>query len=146
MGSYVLNSLTAFAVGFAPFLEIYLAVPAAMALGLDVVSAVLWSALGNFLPVPFVGVLYDRISPTSRFREWLDRRISERFRRLVDRHGSWFVLVITPLIGSWAVAVTGVAVGMNRRQLVLYSAVSILAYAVLIAAAVSLGIDLTRAT
>lgn len=144
MGSYLANAAAAFTVGFLPFLEIYLAVPAAIALGLDAVSAVFWSSLGNFLPVPVIVLAYDRLSQLPRVRKWLEARKSARFQRLVDRYGNWFVLIVTPLVGSWAVAVTGVALGVDKRQLIVFSALSIVIYAPLIAAAIAFGIDIGR--
>lgn len=145
MTSYLANAAAAFTVGFLPFLEIYLAVPAAIALGLDYVSAVIWSSLGNFLPAPIILLAHERLRRIPRVETWLEARRSARLRRLVDRYGNWFVLLVTPLIGSWAVAVTGVALSLDKRQLIIYSAVSIAVYATLIAAAIAFGIDLGRA-
>lgn len=144
MDSYIAAAASSFLIGFIPFLEIYLAVPAAVALGLDNVSAVFWPSLGNFLPVVIIALAFERLRRIPRIGAWLERRASTRFQKLIDRHGSWFVLLITPLIGSWAVAVTGVVLGMNRRTLIIFSGLSILLYAVVIVTALAFGFDIGR--
>jgi uncharacterized membrane protein len=142
--TYLGQAATAWFLGFFPFFEIYVAVPSALALGLDPVSAVVWPVLGNFLPVPLVLFGYRQLMRIGRLRRWLEGRTSERFERLVNRYGAPFVLFITPWIGVWLVAATAHALGMARRPLMLYALVSIAVYAVLIVAGIRLGADALR--
>ncbi len=129
--------------GFFPFFEIYVAVPAAFALGLDAVSAVVWPVLGNVTPVFLIVFGYEQLMRIEGVRRWLQGRRSERFERWIGRYGAPFVLLVTPWIGVWAVAVTAMALGMNRTTLWVYASVSITAYAIAIAAAITFGFGLT---
>lgn len=139
---YALRAATAWFLGFFPFFEIYVAVPAAFALGLDPVSAVVWPVLGNVAPVFLIVFGYERLMRIERLRHWLAARRSARFERWIDRYGPPFVLLATPWIGVWAVAATAQALGMRRATLVGFSVVSITAYAIVIAAGLAFGIDL----
>ncbi|MDQ3458853.1 MAG: small multi-drug export protein [Deinococcota bacterium] len=138
---YTGKAATAWFLGFFPFFEIYVAVPAAIAMGLDYTSAVVWPALGNFTPVLLIVFAYEKLARHPQIGDWLTGRRSERFERLVNRYGSWFILVITPWVGVWIVAATARALGMKRSALLLYSLLSIVLYAVTIAAAVALGLE-----
>ncbi len=136
---YMAKAAAAWFMGFFPFFEIYVAVPGAIALGLDYKSAVFWSVLGNFTPVPIIVFAYERLLRLPGLKRWL--RTSGRLERLLDRYGMWFVLVITPWIGVWVVAATARVLGMKRDPLLLYSFASIALYAVTIAAGIALGVS-----
>lgn len=138
---YIGKAAMAWFVGFFPFLEIYLAVPAAIAAGLDYFSAVFWSVLGNFTPVLLIIFAHDRLMRIERLKNWLSGRRSQRFQRAVDKYGGWAIILITPWVGIWVVAATAQALGMKRSVLIWFSLVSIVLYAVLIAVAVALGIE-----
>lgn len=141
MIEYVGKAALAWLVGFAPFLEIYLAVPAAIASGLDYFSAVFWSVLGNFTPVLLISFVHDRLMRVERVKRWLTGKRSERFQRWLDRYGGWAIILITPWVGIWVVAATAQALGMKRGVLIGFSLASIVLYAVLIAFAVAIGIE-----
>lgn len=141
MIEYIGKAALAWLVGFAPFLEIYLAVPAAIASGLDYFSAVLWPVLGNFTPVLLIAFVHDRLMKVERVKRWLTGKRSERFQRWLDRYGGWAIILITPWVGIWVVAATAQVLGMKRGVLIGFSLASIVLYAVLIAAAVALGIE-----
>lgn len=139
---YVSRAATAWFLGFFPFFEIYVAVPASIALGLDYVSAVVWSVLGNYTPVLLIVFGYEQLLRVERVKRWLEGRRSERFEVLINRYGTPFILLVTPWIGVWVVATTARLLGMNRSALLIYSLLSICAYAVVIAAGIAFGIDL----
>lgn len=141
MLEYAAKAATAWFLGFFPFLEIYVAVPAAVAMGLDYVSAVVWPVLGNYAPVPLIVIFYRQLLKLRRVGPWLERLASPRARGHLDRHGPWVVLVATPWVGTWALAVTAVALGMDRRRLLLHSFISITVYAALLAGMIALGIE-----
>lgn len=138
---YLGGAAVAWLVGFAPFLEIYLAVPAAIAAGLDYFSAVFWSVLGNFTPVLLIIFAHERLMRIERLKNWLTGRRSERFHKAVNRYGGWAIVLITPWVGIWVVAAAAQAMGMERKVLIGFSLASIVLYAVLIAVAVALGIE-----
>jgi Na+-translocating ferredoxin:NAD+ oxidoreductase RnfA subunit len=141
---YFAKAASAWFLGFFPFLEIYLAVPAALAMGLDTLSAIVWPALGNYAPVPLIVFFYAQLRKLPRVGPWLERRASSRAKRLLDWHGVWFILLATPWIGVWAVAATVQALGMDRNKLLVYSLVSIVLYATMLALLIQLGIDWLR--
>jgi hypothetical protein len=145
MGVYITQAATAWFIGFFPFFGLYVAIPAAVALELDHVSAVVWASLGNFTPVLLIVLAFERLRKLPRIGPWLETRSSERFQRLADSYGMGLVLLITPIIGVWALAVTGVSLGMSRYKLVIFSGISILLYALLISMGVTLGIEAFQA-
>ena len=144
MLDYAARAASAWFLGFFPFFEIYVAVPAAFGLGLDPVSAVVWPVLGNVTPVFLIVLGYEQLMRVERLRGWLQGRRSARFERWIDRYGAPFVLLVTPWIGVWAVAATAQALGMQRAALVGYSVVSISVYATLIAVGIVFGFDLAH--
>ena len=139
---YSARAASAWFLGFLPFLEIYVAVPAAFGLGLDPISAVVWPVLGNVTPVFIIVFGYEQLMRFERVRRWLDGRRSARFERWINRYGAPFVLLVTPWIGVWAVAATAQALGMQRATLVGFSVVSITVYAIVIAVGLVVGFDL----
>ncbi|ADI15277.1 small multi-drug export protein [Truepera radiovictrix] len=141
LAAYLGKAATAWFLGFFPFFEIYVAVPSALALGLDPASAVLWPVLGNFAPVPLILFGYEQLMRVGAFRRLLGGRTSARFTHLVERYGAPFVLLITPWIGVWLVAATARALGMARRPLLFYALLSITVYAVVITAGLNLGFE-----
>jgi uncharacterized membrane protein len=143
---YLGKSLAAWFMGFFPFFEIYVAVPAAIAMGLDYVSAVAWASLGNFTPVLLIVLASNHLRKLPRVAAWLDARTVPRLQRWVDRYGAAFILLVTPIIGVWALAVTGVGLGVKPHRLLAFSGISILLYAVLVALGVALGMEAFRPT
>ncbi|GIO25287.1 small multi-drug export protein [Oceanobacillus sp. J11TS1] len=141
MLEYISLALTAWFIGFFPFFEIYIAIPAAMVLGLDPVSSVLWAVLGNFLPIPLIAFFYDFLAKFERINRYLSKLANSKYKAKIEKHGPIFVIFLTPLIGSWAVGVIGYAIGMKKFQLFISSAISILIYGIIIAILTHLGID-----
>lgn len=84
---YAWRAATAWFLGFAPVTEIYVAVPAALAMGLDPVSVVAWTVAGNYAPVPLVHLLYERLVGMPRVRGWFERLVSDKFAARIERQG-----------------------------------------------------------
>lgn len=142
---YLAAAALAGLVGFLPPFEIYVAIPVGLAAGLDPVSATLWSALGNILPLYLVDLGYERLRCHERIDRWLSRLRRERVERALDRYGWIAVLVATPLLGVWTMALAAKALGMATRPFLLASTVSVFVYAVLITASIELGLELIKA-
>lgn len=140
MIEYLSKAGLAWFMGFFPFFEIYVAVPASMALGLDYTSAAFWAIVGNFCPVVLIVFGYERLMRIERVHDWMTRRRSERFEALVNRYGAWFILLITPWIGVWVVAATAQLLGMKRSTLLVYSFISIAVYGTVLALGISKGV------
>lgn len=141
MLEYATKAATAWGLGFFPFLEIYVAIPAAVAMGLDYVSVVFWCTFGNYLPVPLIVLFHQRLKRLPRVGPFLERLATGRGKRLLDQHGPIFVLLATPWIGIWAVAAAAQALGMHRGKLLACTFASVTAYAIALTLLIALGVD-----
>lgn len=138
---YFAKAFAAWFLGFAPLFEIYVAVPAAIAMGLGYGSVISWTVFGNYTPVILIHFLYETMSKHERVNRWFAKLTSEKLNTSVNRHGLWFVLVVTPWTGVWVMAVTMKALKLDGKKLLLYSFISVTAYAVVITLVIALGID-----
>ena len=141
MFDYIYKALTVWFIGFFPFFELFIAIPAGFSLKLDPVSTVVFCVAGNFFPVLLIDSGYNRLIRYKRVKEWLDRRISEKMIRNVHRHGTWYLLLITPWIGVWAMAVTARILRMKRERLAWGVLASLTIYSVALAVMIQAGID-----
>ncbi|KPQ32768.1 MAG: putative membrane protein [Phormidium sp. OSCR] len=141
MIEYLEKAASAWFVGFFPAAEIYIAVPLAMALGLDSVSSVFWPLFGNFSPVLLIEFLYEQLLRIPRLRSWFKRLRSERVIGYLNRWGGWFVFVMTPWTGVWVMAITLKFLGMRRRRILITTFISIFIYAVALVALIGFGVD-----
>jgi uncharacterized membrane protein len=139
---YVIRAANAWFLGFFPLAEIYIAIPAALATGLDPASVFFWSVFGNFTPLVFIHFFHDQLSRSERIRRWLERLNSPKFRQNMDRHGIWFVLVATPWTGVWAMGVTAKLLGMDGRKLLWSSLASISIYGAVLVVVIEMGLSL----
>lgn len=144
--TYIEGAVVAWVVGFLPLTEIYVAVPAAMAVGLDGVSAVVWSVFGNITPVVLIAVFYERLLRNPRFNRWMTRISgrSETFQRRINRYGAVAILFIAPITGVWVLSASAKALGMDNARLLIFTTISITIYGVLIAITVQAGVDLAQ--
>ena len=142
---YIAAAALAWLVGFLPLFEIYVAIPVGLAAGLDPVSATLWSALGNILPLYLVDLGYERLRRHERIDHWLSKLRRKRVERALDRYGWIAVFAATPLLGVWTMALAAKTLGMATRPFLLASTVSVFVYAVLITASIELGLELIGA-
>ncbi|SER88536.1 Putative small multi-drug export protein [Salisediminibacterium halotolerans] len=141
MFDYIWLAAIAWFMGFFPLFEIYLAIPTAMGLGLDIVSAVFWSWLGNFIVIPFIVYFYKWLTKFNKIQTYFTKLENSTTSKKLRKGGFIMVLVGTPIFGSWAVAAAGRMIGMRRNKLYLSSAISIALYGVLIGILTQLGID-----
>ncbi|NJP36187.1 small multi-drug export protein [Alkalicoccus luteus] len=144
MFDYIWLAFTAWFMGFFPLFEIYIAVPAAMAMGLDMYSALFWSWLGNFLVIPFIAYFYDWLTRFPKINRYFTRLASSRSARRMNKGGFTMVLLATPVIGAWAVGVAGKVIGMDRGRLFTSSAVSIAIFGLILAVLTRFGIDFVQ--
>ncbi len=140
MIDYLARALGVWFLGFFPLAEIYIAVPAGVAAGLDNVSIIFWAVFGNITPILLITGLYDTIRRNDRIAAWLDGLISEKAQARVNQYGIWFVLLATPWTGVWVMSVTAKCLGMESRRYVIAASLSVLIYAVVTLALVRLGL------
>ena len=141
MLTYLAKAGSAWFMGFFPLFEIYVAVPAAIALQLDYVSAVLWSVLGNFSVVPLLILFSSQLRRIEIVERWMSRRDTERWAPSFNRYGSLFVLLMTPVLGVWFMTPLAQAMGMKPASLIVSALLSISVYAVVIAGSIALGLN-----
>ena len=121
--------------------EIYVAIPVALAAGLDPVSATFWSAFGNIVPLYLVDLGYEWLRRHERIDQYLALLRRERVERILDRHGWIAVFAVTPLLGVWTMALAAKGLGMATRPFLIASTISVAFYAVLITVAIMLGVE-----
>jgi len=142
---YIAAAALAWLVGFLPLFEIYIAIPVGLAAGLDPVSATVWSAFGNIVPLWLVDLGYERLRRVERVDHYLAKLRRERVERILDRWGFIAVFVATPLLGVWTMALAAKGLGMASRPFLVAASISVGVYAVIITASITLGLDLIEA-
>ncbi|MFP4366383.1 MAG: small multi-drug export protein [Bacteroidales bacterium] len=142
MLDYLFRSFTVWLIGFFPWAEIYVAVPAGFGLGLDIYSVVLWSTFGNYVPAVIIARSYDTLNRYPRISRWLQKFSSPRIRSKIEKNGVWTTIILTPWLGIWAMAATVKIFGMKSRPFLWASFVSIIVYAVILAVLINWGFDL----
>lgn len=136
----VLQLLSVAAIALVSF---YAAVPAGIAMGLP--TLLVWAATlaGALLGIAVIVLAGDT------FRTWLVRRFGRggareggRLRRVWDSYGviGWGLLAPL-LVGTGLAAAIGVALGAERRRLVLWLGAGAVLWTTVLAAAVVLGVD-----
>jgi uncharacterized membrane protein len=139
MLEYTVRAFSVWLIGFFPFAEIYVAVPAGIGLGLDIWSVVIWSVFGNYIPAVIIAKSYDRLSRIPRANKWLVKISSSKVRARMERSGVWATLLLTPWLGVWAMAATVKFFGMQTGPFLWASLVSIMVYAILLAILITWG-------
>jgi uncharacterized membrane protein len=141
---YLTKALTTWSVGFFPYFEVYAAVAAGMAMKLDPVSSVVWGVFGNFTPIPLLLWGYSRLMRIPQLCAWLsqmERRGGQKVKRAFDRYGAWFLILMTPILGSWTIAVVAPIIGIHPRRILLFSFIGITLYGVVTAVAIASGVS-----
>ncbi|WP_040984181.1 small multi-drug export protein [Oceanobacillus jeddahense] len=140
MLNYLGLAATAWFIGFFPMFEIYIAIPATMVMGLDAVSSIIWSSFGNFFPVPLIAFFYQLLAKSKRIKKWLDKLANSKYKYRIEKQGPLVVVLLTPMIGSWAVAVIANGIGMSKIRLFVSAGASILIYGIVIAVLTHYGV------
>ncbi|MBQ9832516.1 MAG: small multi-drug export protein [Clostridia bacterium] len=135
-----------------PVIELRGAIPIGIGLGLDYYTAIIFSLIGNILPVPFI-ILFFR-----RFFEWLAEKskifgriwkaLRDRTMRkaeIVDKYGFWglCILVAIPLpgTGAWTGAMVACVLDIQMKKSFPAIAVGVVIAAVIVSALSWIGFD-----
>lgn len=115
-----------------PVGEALVAIPLGIALGLNASVVAVVVVAFNLLPVLVITYLFKKIESGTTVLHWLIRFRSARVRRLLDRFGLPVVVLATPWLGVYGVAVTLEMAGMSRRRIISSVLVSLVVYAVIL--------------
>ena len=146
MIEYVIKALTALFLGFFPYFEIYLAVPAAVIMGLDPFSVIFWTVLGNYLAVPTIFLFFKQITKIRFIKRWFEKqeesKRNSKFHKYLEKSGVIALLFLTPWIGIWFATLAAKTAGMTRRNIYLFTFISIFSYAVVILVLMKMGFNM----
>lgn len=139
---YIGAAFSTWFVGFFPYFEIYIAVPAGFAAGLNWFDAFFWASLGNWMVIPFVDICYEWLMRFKFMNKIAEKSLNGKWQDRIEKHGSWFILLLTPLAGVWTIVVIAKALKFNRAKLLIYSAISVWVTGLIIAILIINGITL----
>lgn len=141
---YMTKALATWSVGFFPYAEVYAAVAAGMTMKLDAVSSVVWAVFGNFTPIPLLLWGYSHLMRIPQLRSWLlriEKRGGQRVKHAFDHYGVWFLILMTPILGSWTIAVVAPIIGINPKRILFFSFIGITLYGIVTAVAIASGVS-----
>jgi uncharacterized membrane protein len=139
---YIGAAFSTWFVGFFPYFEIYIAVPAGFAAGLNWFDAFFWASLGNWMVIPFVDICYEWLMRFKFMNKIAEKSLNGKWQDRIEKYGSWFILLLTPLAGVWTIAVIAKVLKFNRAKLLIYSAISVWVTGLIIAILIINGITL----
>lgn len=135
-------------IGFFPLAELYIALPAGLAMGLDYGSAVFWTVFGNATPLFVIRFGFQWLMSRPRIGTFLERnvarRVSERWRARLELNPLWLI-VLTPLAGVWATAVLCETIRLKPTAWLSWSVLSVVLFSIATAVLVHAGLLATRA-
>jgi len=126
---YLIKALSVWLTAFLPVSELFVAIPAGFALGLNAPSVWLWTVVGNFMPILLIQLLYEQLMGCRPIGRWLSRLATDKVQARANKYGIWFVLLATPLTGVWAMAITARLLAMEAGRVRLFALLSICIYA-----------------
>ncbi len=144
MQEYIWLSITAWLMGFFPLFEIYLAIPSTMALGLDMIFSVVWSGFGTFIAIPFIVYFFNFLSRIKWIGRFFYKLSQSKYSEKIRNRSFLFILVATPIVGTWTIGVIGKLVDLDKKSLFIASAISIVVYGIIIGVLTQLGIDFIK--
>ena len=140
LGSYVLVAVTA----LSPVGEELIAIPLGVALGIDAWRVALIALSFNYIPVAAISFLFLRLERSERLMRWVGKLRRDRVQRVLDRHGTLGVLLLTPWVGVYTTTVTLELLGMQRRRIHATIVCSLVLYCIAWTLLSQLGVSLWR--
>lgn len=116
---YGVKAVITLGIAFFPYLGLYIAIPTASIMGMDIVSALLWSIFGYFAAVPFVDLCIEKLMKVRRFRALVERSQKSRISSYYRSHADWTLAFLGPVIGIWVAPLIGRLAGLKRRKIYL---------------------------
>ena len=122
------ESLVTFIISMLPVVELRLAIPMGVSLGLPVWKAAIISVVGNLLPVPFIIAfirvvmewLRGRSQTAQRFVAWLEHKGDGRKAERVRKYEFWGLLILVaiplPGTGAWTGALIAALLHVRMKR------------------------------
>ena len=122
------ESLVTFIISMLPVVELRLAIPMGVSLGLPVWKAAIISVVGNLLPVPFIIAfirvvmewLRGRSKTAQRFVAWLEQKGDGRKAERVRKYEFWGLLILVaiplPGTGAWTGALIAALLHVRMKR------------------------------
>lgn len=141
------ETLVTFIISMLPVVELRLAIPVGVSLGLPVWKAALVSIVGNLLPAPFIiafiRVIMDWLKgvskTTQRFVAWLEKKGTGPKADRVRRYEFWglllFVAIPLPGTGAWTGALVAALLDIRMKRALPPIVVGVLIAALLVSLA-----------
>ncbi len=127
--------------GFLPIAEGNVAVPVALALGINPVPAVLLSVLGTTTQTLLVRGLAGWLLSLPRVEAWWERRLTGRTGRLFQWKGvTWVILVGIPWLGGVPTALGAQLAGMGMARYARWAVGGLVLHASILALLIRLGL------
>ncbi len=127
--------------GFFPLAEGNVAVPLALALGMNPLSAVLLSVLGTTTQTLLVRALAGWLLTFPRVAAWWGRRLAGRLGRIFAWKGvTWVVLIGIPWLGGLPTALGARMAGMSTARYVGWAISGLVLHASILALLIRLGL------
>ncbi len=127
--------------GFLPVAEGNVAVPVALALGMNPLAAVLLSVLGTATQTLLVRALAGWLLARPRVAAWWERRMAARTQRIFARGGAtWVILVGIPWLGGVPTALGAQLAGIHPARYARWAVGGLLLHAGALALLIRLGL------
>ena len=141
------ESLVTFIISMLPVVELRLAIPVGVSLGLPVWKAAIISVIGNLLPAPFI-IAFIRVfmewlrgksKTMQRFVAWLEKKGRSSKAERVRRYQFWGLLVLVaiplPGTGAWTGALIAALLDIRMKRAMPPIVLGVLIAAVLVSLA-----------
>ena len=127
--------------GFLPVAEGNVAVPVALALGMNPFAAVCLYVLGTAVQTLLVRGLANWLFTLPRVAGWWERRLGERTRRLFARgKPTWVILIGIPWLGGVPTALGAQLAGIGRARYARWAVSGLVLHAATLALLIRLGL------
>ena len=145
MEEILVMMLAVFLMAATPLLEVWIAIPAGIAMGLDPVLTALMAGLGNFIPLIFIAIGFER------FRLWFESRCKDReervgfkrFKRLWELYGLPVAALAAPAtIGTHLALLMIMSLGADARRSLLWMGLSIGLWTLIVTPLAVIGVDM----
>ena len=153
----MLKYLAVFLISMVPLVELRLAVPFAIGIGIDYIPALIISVLGNIIPVPFIyffarrvlvwGADKKRFGKFCRFCMEKGEKAGQRLVHTAGRGGLFIALLIfvgipLPGTGAWTGALGASFLNMGFKSTVLSVSLGVVLAGIIMAVASALGLHI----